>query len=62
MSGALLQLAALGSQDAYLTGNPEITLFKKNITGIHILPVKLFKYHLMVVLLILVQVTQLHLH
>jgi len=29
MSGALLQLAALGSQDAYLTGNPEITLFKK---------------------------------
>jgi hypothetical protein len=30
MSGALLQLAALGSQDVYLTGNPEITLFKKN--------------------------------
>ena len=29
MSGALLQLAALGSQDVYLTGNPEITLFKK---------------------------------
>ena len=29
MSGALLQLAALGSQDIYLTGNPEITLFKK---------------------------------
>jgi len=28
MSGALLQLAALGSQDVYLTGNPEITLFK----------------------------------
>ncbi len=30
MSGALLQLAALSSQDVYLTGNPEITLFKKN--------------------------------
>jgi hypothetical protein len=30
MSGALLQLAALSSQDLYLTGNPEITLFKKN--------------------------------
>ena len=28
MSGALLQLAALGSQDVYLTGSPEITLFK----------------------------------
>ena len=31
MSGALLQLAALGSQDPYLTSNPEISLFKKNI-------------------------------
>ncbi len=30
MSGALLQLASLSSQDVYLTGNPEITLFKKN--------------------------------
>ena len=29
MSGALLQLAALGAQDLNLTGNPEITLFKK---------------------------------
>lgn len=29
MSGALLQLASLGSQDAYLTSNPEISLFKK---------------------------------
>lgn len=29
MSGALLQLAALTSQDVFLTGNPEITLFKK---------------------------------
>jgi len=29
MSGALLQLASLSSQDVYLTGNPEITLFKK---------------------------------
>lgn len=28
MSGGLLQLAALGAQDVYLTGNPEITLFK----------------------------------
>lgn len=28
MSGALLQLATLGSQDAQLTGDPEITLFK----------------------------------
>ena len=32
MSGALLQLAALGSQDPYLTGNPEITFFKKKIS------------------------------
>lgn len=32
MSGALLQLAAIGSQDPYLTGNPEITLFKKKIS------------------------------
>lgn len=30
MSGALLQLAALSSQDVYLTGNPEITLFKRS--------------------------------
>jgi len=30
MSGALLQLAALGSQDIYLTGNPEVTLFKSS--------------------------------
>jgi hypothetical protein len=30
MSGALLQLAALSSQDVYLTSNPEITLFKKS--------------------------------
>jgi hypothetical protein len=29
MSGALLQLAALGSQDPYLTSNPQITFFKK---------------------------------
>ena len=29
MSGALLQLASLGTQDVYLTSNPEITLFKK---------------------------------
>ncbi len=29
MSGALLQLAALSSQDVYLTGNPEITFFTK---------------------------------
>jgi len=28
MSGAFLQLAALGSQDVYLSSNPEITLFK----------------------------------
>jgi hypothetical protein len=28
MSGALLQLAALGTQDVYLSGNPDITLFK----------------------------------
>ena len=30
MSGALLQLSAIGSQDFYLTGNPEITFFKNN--------------------------------
>jgi len=29
MSGALLQISSLGPQDTYLTGNPEITLFKK---------------------------------
>ena len=29
MSGALLQLASMGPQDVYITGNPEITLFKK---------------------------------
>ena len=29
MSGALLQLASMGPQDVYLTGNPEISLFKK---------------------------------
>ena len=28
MGGALLQLVAYGAQDAYLTGNPEITFFK----------------------------------
>ena len=28
MSGGVLQLAAKGGQDAYLTGNPEITFFK----------------------------------
>lgn len=28
MSGALLQLAALGAQDKYFVGNPEVTLFK----------------------------------
>lgn len=29
MSGALLQLASIGSQDPYFTSNPQITLFKK---------------------------------
>ena len=29
MSGALLQLSALSSQDIYLTSDPEVTLFKK---------------------------------
>lgn len=28
MSGGLLQLVAYGSQDVYLTGNPQITFFK----------------------------------
>ena len=28
MGGALLQLVAYGSQDVYLIGNPQITLFK----------------------------------
>ena len=28
MGGSFLQLAALGSQDVYLSGNPEVTLFK----------------------------------
>ena len=28
MGGALLQLAAIGAQDVYLTGNPQITFFK----------------------------------
>jgi hypothetical protein len=29
MSGAMLQLAAMGAEDVYFTSNPEITLFKK---------------------------------
>src|SRR3989338_4160553 len=28
MGGGLLQLVAYGAQDVYLTGNPQITLFK----------------------------------
>ena len=28
MSGGLMQLVAYGSQDIYLTGNPQITFFK----------------------------------
>ncbi len=28
MSGGLLQLVAYGSQDVYLSGNPQITFFK----------------------------------
>ena len=28
MGGGLMQLVAYGAQDVYLTGNPEITLFK----------------------------------
>ena len=28
MTGCLMQLVANGSQDAYLTGNPQITFFK----------------------------------
>ena len=28
MTGGLLQLAAYGAQDVYLTGNPQITFFK----------------------------------
>ncbi len=28
MSGGLLQLVAYGSQDIYLSGNPQITFFK----------------------------------
>ncbi len=28
MGGGLIQLVAYGSQDMYLTGNPQITFFK----------------------------------
>ena len=28
MGGGLMQLVAMGAQDVYLTGNPQITLFK----------------------------------
>ena len=28
MGGGLMQLAAYGAQDIYLTGNPQITFFK----------------------------------
>ena len=28
MTGGLLQLAAIGAQDVYLTGKPDITFFK----------------------------------
>ena len=28
MGGGLMQLVAYGAQDAFLTGNPEITFFK----------------------------------
>ena len=29
MGGGLMQLVAMGAQDVYLTGNPQITFFKK---------------------------------
>ena len=29
MGGGLMQLVAYGSQDVYLTGNPQITFFPK---------------------------------
>ena len=28
MGGGLMQLVAMGAQDVYLTGNPQITFFK----------------------------------
>ena len=61
MSGALLQLAALGSQDPYLTSNPEITLFKKKLKDIRIIHLVHYKLILMVQVLILEQRKQLQL-
>ena len=37
MGGGLIQLVALGSQDVYLTGNPQITFLKQYIKDIQIL-------------------------
>jgi hypothetical protein len=33
MGGALTQLAAYGAQDVYLTGNPQIPVWKENFTN-----------------------------
>ena len=30
MGGGLMQLVAYGAQDIYLTGNPQITFFKRS--------------------------------
>ncbi len=37
MGGALMQLVAYGAQDVYLTGNPQITFWKKSwkATGLY---------------------------
>ena len=41
MGGGLMQLVAYGSQDIYLTGNPQITFLKLSIAGIQIFQWKL---------------------
>ena len=38
MGGGLMQLVAYGAQDVYLTGNPQISLWKVTYPGILTLP------------------------
>ena len=39
MGGGLLQLVAYGAQDAYISGNPQITFFKVEISSVGLLSV-----------------------
>ena len=46
MGGGLLQLAAYGSQDTYLTGNPQITFLRVYTINIHIFQWNQWSKHL----------------